>query len=157
MDNLKVRNSSEKMTYALCSITHRKTPNLPEITWFEWPFWCFFVGLLFGLIMNKHLNFHLLFERKNWAALPQKFFQDWSLIWSIYIPVWLKYLHSPSLCKKTLFCWFFKIRSNGKFQNTQWELSQRTRVRFSISLYSDFKINRRIFVSREKWSGDIMD
>ena len=28
-------------------------------------FGVFFVGILFGLIMNKHLNFHLLFERKN--------------------------------------------------------------------------------------------
>ena len=42
IDNLRVRNSLEKITYALCSITHRETPNLPGISWFEWPFWCFF-------------------------------------------------------------------------------------------------------------------
>ena len=143
------------MTYALCSITHRKTPNLPEISWFESPFWCFFCWsfVWFNHEQTPQLSSFIWTEKL--SSTPPKIISR--------LVTHMKYLHTclaeisplPFTLQKTLFCWFFKIRSNGKFQNTQWELSQRTRVRFSISLYSDFKINRRIFVSREKWSGDI--
>ena len=34
--------------------------------------------------------------------------EDRSLIWSFYIPVWLKCLHSSSLCKQKFFCWLFR-------------------------------------------------
>ena len=43
------------------------------------------------------------FVMRNWAALPHELFLDWSLIWSIYIPVWPKFLLFFSICKQKFF------------------------------------------------------
>ena len=43
------------------------------------------------------------FVMRNWAALLHELFLDWSLIWSIYIPVWSKFLLFFSSCKQKFF------------------------------------------------------
>ena len=45
----------------------------------------------------------------DWTALPHEWFQDWSLIWSIHIPVWPKYLHSYSHSEQKISCRSLKI------------------------------------------------
>ena len=54
--------------------------------------------------------------RKNLAALTHELFQDWSLIWSIYIPFWLTYLHSSSLSKQNSSSDLLKLAVTGNFR-----------------------------------------
>ena len=51
------------------------------------------------------------FVMRNWAALPHELFLDWSLVWSIYIPNWPKFLRFFSICKQR----FFWNRVAGNF------------------------------------------
>ena len=49
-------------------------------------------------------------------------FQDRSLIWSIYIPLLLKYLHSSSLSKQKFCCWSFESQANYGCQYCAWPI-----------------------------------
>ena len=63
-------------------------------------------------------NLMVCLIKKNLAALPHEFSQDWSLIWSIYVSVWPKY--SPvlfSLQQKFFCCLSFEFTSHRKFRS----------------------------------------
>ena len=79
-------------TLRLSAQTQVNCKQLSEISWFVWVFWlvlCCVVWRLFTI--GKYLNFDSLSRQEQLgAALPHELFQDWSLIWSIYMPVWPK-------------------------------------------------------------------
>ena len=94
-----------------------KLQNSPEISWFAW---VFLVALC--CVVYRHFTMEKMPElwwsvwtRKHWAALPHELLQDWSLIWSIYIPFWLTYLHSSSLSKQNSSSDLLKLAVTGNF------------------------------------------
>ena len=56
------------------------------------------------------------------TSAPHDLFLNWSLIWSIYIPVSTKYLHLSSLFKQTIFFRSFENNSHRKYLENLWFL-----------------------------------
>ena len=102
-----------------------KLQNWSEISWFAWVFWFVLVVFVLWWLKESHhwkmVQFWWsVYTRHNWAELPHVLFPDLSLIWSIYIPVWLKYLHSSSVHKQKFSCRSLKISNNRKTGINLW-------------------------------------
>ena len=111
--------------YQLIAKTTGKLQDLPEISWLVWVlfpcFWlvlCCFVWMLF--IMNKEIPFMVyLSKKKTFVVNPsKKKLGSTPLIWSIYIAVWRKFLHSSSLGERK-FCWSLEFCGNGLSRSNQ--------------------------------------
>ena len=122
--------------HQLIAKTTGKLQDLPEISWLVWVlfqcFWlvlCCFVWMLF--IMNKEIPFMVyLSKKKTFVVNPSKkqlgSTPPWIwrsathmlLIWSIYIAVWPKFLHSSSLGERK-FCWSLEFCGNGLSRSNQ--------------------------------------
>ena len=94
-----------------------------EISWFAWIFWlvfCCVVWSHFAIVKMPQLRWSVL-ARKNKAAVSDELLpllHDWS----IYIPVFPKYLNSSSLSKQKFFYCYFGISSHEKIWINLWFL-----------------------------------
>ena len=100
-----------------------KLLHLPKISWFAWIFWlvfCCVVWSHFAIVKMPQLRWSVL-ARKNKAAVSDELLpllHDWS----IYIPVFPKYLNSSSLSKQKFFYCYFGISSHEKIWINLWFL-----------------------------------
>ena len=92
---------------------------------------CKFCLIAAGLRVEWALDLHGFFGFCGWfcavllrgykgsTSIPDELFQDWSLIWSIYIPVWPKCLPSSIICNQKFFSADLRksVVGNRKFPN----------------------------------------